>query len=105
MVVIEFMSASQPVRDHARDFLWIAALTSLTGVATYVYDGILIGATMNATMRNGMIVALVLFLAACFLLQPAYGNLGLWIAMHIFFATRGIYYWAALERSRARLFA
>lgn len=103
--VIDFMSTSQPVRDTARDFLWIAALTSLTGVATYIYDGILIGATMNATMRNGMIVALAVFLAACLVLLPAYGNLGLWLAMHSFFAARGIYYWAALQTGRARLFA
>jgi putative MATE family efflux protein len=104
MAVIDFMSTSQPVRDYAQDFLWIAALTSLTGVATYIYDGILIGATMNATMRNGMIVALALFLAACFILQPIYGNLGLWLAMHIFLTARGVYYWVALERAKVRLF-
>jgi Na+-driven multidrug efflux pump len=105
MALIDFMSTSQPVRDQARAFLWIAALTSLTGVATYIYDGILIGATMNATMRNGMIVALGCFLAACVLLLPVYGNLGLWLAMHIFLVARGVYYWAALARGRARLFA
>ena len=102
--VIDFMSTSPPVRDYARDFLWIAALTSLTGVATYIYDGVLIGATMNATMRNGMIVALGVFLASCLLLLPIYGTLGLWVAMHIFLVTRGLYYWAALERTKAKLF-
>jgi putative MATE family efflux protein len=105
MVVIDLMSTSQTVRDQAQAFLWIAALTSLTGVATYIYDGILIGATMNATMRNGMIVALGIFLAACFVLQPLHGNLGLWYALNIFFLARGAYYWVALERRKAMLFA
>lgn len=104
-LVIDFMSTSQVVRDYARDYLWIAALTALTGVPTYIYDGVLIGATMNATMRNGMIFALAMFLAACFVLQPLYGNLGLWYAMHVFLAARGVYYWAVLKRSRTTLFA
>jgi putative MATE family efflux protein len=104
MFVIEFMTTSEPVRAHARDFLWIAALASLTGMPSYIYDGILIGSTMNATMRNGMVVALLLFLAACFVLQPMFGNLGLWLALHIFFLTRSAYYWGALERTKAKLF-
>ena len=103
--VIDFMTTSEPVRAHARDFLWIAALASLTGMSSYIYDGILIGSTMNATMRNGMIVALALFLTACFLLQPMFGNLGLWLALHVFFLTRSVYYWSALERTKAKLFA
>lgn len=103
--VIDFMSTSQLVRAFARDYLWIAALTALTGVPTYIYDGVLIGATMNVTMRNGMVFALAMFLAACFLLQPLYGNLGLWWAMHVFLAARGVYYWAVLRRARAALFA
>ena len=105
MFVIDFMTTSEPVRAQARDFLWIAAVASLTGMPSYIYDGILIGSTMNATMRNGMIVALLLFLAACFMLQPMFGNLGLWFALHIFFLTRCAYYWAALERNKAKLFS
>jgi Na+-driven multidrug efflux pump len=103
-LVIDFMTTSGPVRTHARDFLWIAALASLTGMPSFIYDGILIGSTLNATMRNGMIVALALFLAACFALQPIFGNLGLWFALHIFFLVRCAYYWVALERTKAKLF-
>jgi putative MATE family efflux protein len=104
MFVIDFMTTSEPVRTYARDFLWIAAIASLTGMPSFIYDGILIGSTLNATMRNGMIVALALFLAACFVLQPLMGNLGLWLALHIFFVVRCAYYWAALERTKAKLF-
>jgi Na+-driven multidrug efflux pump len=103
--VIDFMTTSEPVRAYARDFLWIAALASLTGMPSFIYDGILIGSTLNATMRNGMILAFAAFLAACALLQPSIGNLGLWAALHIFFVVRWAYYWVALERAKARLFA
>ncbi|HZY68685.1 MAG TPA: MATE family efflux transporter, partial [Devosia sp.] len=103
-VVIDFMTTSEPVRDYARDFLWIAAIASLSGMPSFIYDGVLIGSTLNATMRNGMVVALAFFLVACVTLQPLIGNLGLWLALHAFFIVRSIYYWAALERTKARLF-
>ncbi len=102
--VIDFMTTSEPVRDYARQFLWIAAIASLTGMPSFIYDGVLIGSTLNVTMRNGMIVALVIFLAACLVLEPVAGNLGLWIGLHIFFLARSAYYWGALERAKPRLF-
>lgn len=101
---IDFMTTSEPVRATARDFLWLAALTALTGMPAFVYDGMLVGVTLNATMRNGMIAALVLFLAAAMQLQQAYGNTGLWLSIHIFFIARAAYYWLALERKRPGLF-
>src|SRR3546814_20574363 len=58
------------------------------GMPSFIYDGILIGSTLNATMRNGMLFSLAAFLAACVLLQPAFGNTGLWAAMHVFFLAR-----------------
>ena len=102
--VIDFMTTSEPVRAYARDFLWVAALSSLTGMPAFVYDGILVGSTLNATMRNGMIASLAVFLAACLLLQPALGNIGLWAAIHIFFVARAAYYWQALDRRKPALF-
>ena len=103
--VIDFMTTSEPVRAYARDFLWIAALSSLTGMPAFVYDGILIGSTLNVTMRNGMIASLGVFLAACLVLQPALGNVGLWAAIHIFFLARAAYYWQALDRRKPGLFS
>jgi len=103
--VIEFMTTSEPVRAYARDFLWIAALSPLTGMPAFVYDGILIGSTLNVTMRNGMIASLAVFLAAALALQPVFGNTGLWLAIHIFFIARAAYYWQALDRRKAGLFA
>lgn len=103
--VIDFMTTSEPVRAYARDFLWVAALSSLTGMPAFVYDGILVGSTLNVTMRNGMIASLCVFLAACLLLQPALGNIGLWAAIHIFFLARAAYYWRALDRRKPGLFS
>ncbi len=104
-VLVDFMTTHDAVRAHARQFMALAALTMLSAMPGFVYDGILIGATLNVVMRNGMLVSLVLFLAAAMLLQPRLGNAGLWLALHIWFLARAGYYWWALERKRAGLFS
>lgn len=103
--VIGFMTTSEEVRAYALAYLPVAALCALTFMPAFVYDGILIGTTLNATMRNGMVVSLAVFLAAAMLLQPLWGNWGLWAALHCWFLARGLIYWWALERRKAGLFA
>ena len=71
----------------------------------FVYDGILVGVTLNVVMRNGMVAALLVFIAAAFVLQGAWGNTGLWLAIHVFFIARAGFYWWALEGKKAALFA
>jgi Na+-driven multidrug efflux pump len=104
-LLIDFMTTSEPVREYARGFLWIAALSPLTGMPAFVFDGILVGITLNVVMRNGMVVALGLFLVAALVLQGAFGNTGLWAAIHLFFLARAAFYWRALEGKKAGLFA
>ncbi|WP_193336966.1 MATE family efflux transporter [Devosia beringensis] len=103
--LIGLMTTNAEVRAQAVSYLPIAALCALTFMPAFVYDGILIGATLNTTMRNGMVISLVVFLAAALLLQRLLGNLGLWLALHVWFLARGAIYWWALERRRAGLFS
>jgi len=104
-LLIDLMTTNEPVRAHARAFLLLAALAPLTCMPPFLFDGILTGATMNDVMRNGMLVALAVFLAAALILQPAFGNTGLWLSLHIFFLARAAIYWRALHHRRAALFS
>jgi len=63
-----------------------------------------VGVTLNTVMRDGMVLALALFLGAAVVLQGALGNTGLWISIHLFFLCRAGFYWWALERKKAGLF-
>ena len=103
--VIGLMTTNQEVQTYALTYLPIAALCTVTFMPAFVYDGILVGTTLNTTMRNGMVVSLVVFLAAALALQPVLGNWGLWAALHCWFVARGGIYWWALERRKAGLFA
>jgi MATE family multidrug resistance protein len=86
--LIDIMTASADVRIVARDYLIYAALASVIGVFAFAYDGIYVGATWTRDMRNLMIVSLVLYLGAWWLLRPL-GNTGLWLAILIYFGARG----------------
>lgn len=68
---------------------WVL-VAPLVAVWSYQLDGIFIGATRTADMRNGMAISLVLFLVAVHLLQPLWGNHGLWLAMTIMWVARAV---------------
>jgi MATE family multidrug resistance protein len=86
--LVDLMTASADVRITAREYLVYAALTSVIGVFAFTYDGVYIGATWTRDIRNLMVVALALYLAAWWLTLPL-GNAGLWIAILMFFGSRG----------------
>ena len=53
-------------------------------------DGIFIGATRTRDMRNGMVLALIIFISFSILLIPGRGYDGLWISLIIFMGARGL---------------
>jgi multidrug resistance protein, MATE family len=86
--LIDVMTASADVRQHARDYLGFVVLAPLLGVFAFGYDGIYIGATWARDMRNLMVLSLLVFLAAWLVLRP-FGNAGLWGALLVHYAARG----------------
>jgi MATE family multidrug resistance protein len=78
------------VQAAAVDYLpWLVA-SPIVSVWGFLLDGIFIGTTRTAEMRNGMIVSLPSFLLCCWLLIPALGNHGLWLALMVFMTARGL---------------
>ena len=89
-MIIDVMTTAPEVRAEARAFLpWIAA-APLIGIASWMLDGIFIGATRTADMRNAMLVSVAIYVAAVAVLLPALGNHGLWAALMVLNAVRGL---------------
>jgi MATE family multidrug resistance protein len=103
--LVDLMTVTPEVRLYAREFILLVALTPLVGTVCFQFDGIFTGATQTADMRNMMIVSLAIFLAAWAMLEPAFGNHGLWIAMIVFFAARGITFGLRMPALTRRAFA
>ena len=87
--MIDLLTGIAEVRAEARRFLVWATLAPVVAVWCFQFDGIYIGATRTAEMRNGMALALALLLALGYGLMPVWGNHGLWLALMGFFALRG----------------
>ena len=88
--LVDLMTASPEVRETARLYLPYAALVPLAGTLAYQMDGVFIGATWSAEMRNMMLFSLVVYLALWWVLGPLLGIAGLWIAILVFVGVRGL---------------
>ncbi len=88
--LLGLMTTNEEVKAYAVRFLPWAALTPILGTICFQFDGIFTGAMATRDMRNMMILSLVVFLAAWAVLEPRFGNHGLWAALSIFFIVRGL---------------
>ncbi len=88
ILILQLFTEHEEVQAAARDFLPWAIASPFLSVWPFLLDGIFIGATRTAEMRNGMVIALALYLGAASLLIPAWGNDGLWAAFMLFMAAR-----------------
>ncbi|MGH6946378.1 MAG: MATE family efflux transporter [Kiloniellales bacterium] len=102
--LIALFTDQEVTRRAAAAYLpWLVA-SPLISVWSFQLDGIFIGATRTAAMRNAMLVSLAAFLLASGFLVPRFGNDGLWAAFLILMAMRGLTLavaYPALERSVA----
>ena len=95
------------VREATTTYFFWAALFPLIGVLAFQMDGIFVGATEGAAMRNAMIVSSAGYFAISLWALEAFGNHGIWGAMWAFLILRGITLTAlypALERRVSRKF-
>jgi MATE family multidrug resistance protein len=98
---INALTVDGSVRVAANTYLPWAALAPLIGVWAFQLDGIFIGATRTAAMRNAMLASLGIFFVAWWLLRPL-GNQGLWAAFYVHYVARTatlLYCYPALQRS------
>jgi len=69
--------------------IWIIIIPPIASVC-YQFDGIFIGASQTAEMRNGMIVSTLLFITSSYFLVNHFGNHGLWLSLLFFMIMRSI---------------
>jgi MATE family multidrug resistance protein len=100
--LIDLMATAPQVRETARAFLPWVALAPLIGVASWMLDGIFIGATLTREMLKAMALSVAIYAAAVAVLLPAFGNHGLWAALMVLNAARGITMALAYPRAEAR---
>ncbi|WP_262692370.1 MATE family efflux transporter [Kordiimonas aestuarii] len=102
--LIHTLTNIEPVRAAAAGALPVLALLPLIAFWCYLYDGIYIGATAGGAMLGTAAVAAASFIMVLDPLTDRYGLTGLWIAMAVFLAMRGLaqaVYYPRIERRLA----
>lgn len=88
--IIDLIARAPEVRAEARAYLpWMVA-APVVGIAAWMLDGIFIGATLTREMRQSMLLSVMVYAAALAVLVPAFGNHGLWAALMVLNAARGV---------------
>jgi MATE family multidrug resistance protein len=101
--ILRLFTAHQPILELAALYLPWMVVSPLVSVWSFMLDGVFIGATRSATMRNAMLLSLLVYLGAAWALLPVAGNHGLWIAFLLFMLARAITLGAALPALLRRL--
>ena len=87
--IVALLTSLPELRALASHYLVWQVILPVVGVWCYLLDGMFIGATRGAEMRNSMAVAAAGFGLTLFTL-PWLGNHGLWLALSVFLALRGL---------------
>ncbi|MBB5192757.1 MATE family multidrug resistance protein [Silvimonas terrae] len=88
--IVVLLTNQEPIRTAAAQFLPWAVLMPVVSVWGFLMDGVYIGATRTRDLRLCMFVCTACFLLLAVLLQEAWGNHGLWLAMTLFMGLRGV---------------
>ena len=78
------------VRAEALAHVHYAILMPVIGVWSFQLDGIFTGAARGRDIRNAMILAVLIYLPAIYLLHAGFGNDGLWLGLALLFAVRAL---------------
>ena len=87
---IKIMTTSNEVILASEAFLIFIVLCPIFGALPFLMDGIFVGATRSIDMRNMMFLSLIIYVVSAYVLIDLYGFYGLWIALLVSYAARGI---------------
>lgn len=96
--ILRILSNDEEVIQTSLRYMFWTYLLPLAGFAAFIYDGVYIGATASAAMRNVMFVATAVFFALYYLLAPVWGNHSIWCAFIFFLIFRGLLMWMGEKR-------
>ena len=89
-LLVNILTDLADVKETTLKYLpWVIA-SPLIAVWPFLYDGVYVGATRAKEMRNIMLVSTFLVFLPVWYLTRDFGNHGLWFALNVFFASRGL---------------
>ena len=100
-LLIDRMVLDVAVQQVAKEYLFWMTLTPITGFASFMLDGIFLGATQSVFMRKAMFQSFIFYLISILIFYSYFDNHGLWLSINLFFIVRAISllrYYRRIER-------
>lgn len=102
--ILELYTNQSELIEQALPFMFLVALMPLLSFAAFIWDGIFIGMTASKSMRNAVILSMLLFLAVFYLTKDINYAWALWSSFILFFVFRGgIQTWMFWKKGRGLL--
>lgn len=101
--LIHIFTDQQNVIEASLEYKWWMAIFPIIAFSCYIWDGVFIGLTASMSMRNTMIIALVIYLASYYSLIPFLDHRAIWLALMIFLFSRGVLQSLLFQRKKLSL--
>ncbi len=88
--IVGLMTGIESVRATAGEYLIWMIIAPLFCVWPFLFDGVYIGMTRTAEMRNCLIIAMIVFFIVAYPGEHLFSNHGLWLGIMAFMLTRGL---------------
>ncbi|WP_340114176.1 MATE family efflux transporter [Maribellus mangrovi] len=89
--ILKLLTSQTEVLQSAQTFLPWVILVPVASFASFIWDGIYIGATASKAMRNTLLIStFAAFAPVYYFLNPVLGNHALWLGMILFMFMRGL---------------
>ncbi|MFB6318886.1 MATE family efflux transporter [Saccharicrinis sp. FJH54] len=96
--IMALLTDQAVILETAKPYLPYIALIPIACFASFLWDGVYIGATASRQMLFSILVStFVIFFPVWYVFKNSLGNHALWIAMLLFMFSRGIYLWMVSE--------
>ncbi len=89
--ILSLLTDNPTILQAARPYLFWVSIVPLISFPAFLWDGIYIGATASAGMRNTMLFSTIaVFFPLWYFTQGSLGNHSLWLALILFLISRGL---------------
>ncbi len=94
-ILFLFTSLPEVILEASRYKPWLSLFPIIACIGLSL-NGVFSGATRAGPLRDSLIIALILYVAANWILIPIWGNHGLWASFTLFYLFRSLYLWLSL---------
>ena len=88
--IFSILTDEPQVISASDEYLWWTWLVPAAGSVAFIWDGIFIGITATRGMLVSSFISALCFFGLYLLTEPLWGNHGLWLAMIVYLAMRGV---------------